>query len=150
MDKYEEFITSFAESAVRICKKYNLYPSVCIAQACIESTWGEDAIKTYNLFGRKAVNGDEYIELPTREQLEDGSYITIDAKFKVYHSFDEAFEDYCILLTEQEEYQPALIFIGKDRDSYIRRMALVYATEKKYADMIIDTINANELWRYDE
>lgn len=150
MDKYEEFIQSIADSAVKSCKQYGLYPSVCIAQACIESTWGEDAIGTYNLFGRKAVDGDEYIICPTREQLEDNSYITINAKFKKYNSFNEAFVDYCILLTEEPVYQPALIFIGKDRESYVRRMALVYATEKRYADMILNTIEANELWRYDE
>ena len=86
IDKYEEFIQSIANSAVKSCKRYGLYPSVCIAQACIESTWGEDAIGIYNLFGRKAVDGDEYIICPTREQLEDGSYITIDAKFKKYNS----------------------------------------------------------------
>ena len=149
MDRYQEYIESLAPYAVEVCKQYGLYPSVCIAQACIEGSWGDNAIAVYNIFGRKAVEGDEFITVPTREQLEDGTYITIMADFKVYKSFREAFEDYCILLTQEGYYIPAFIFIGKDREAYVRSMAQVYATEQKYADMILDTIRANDLGQYD-
>ena len=148
-DKYDAFIEQIAPAAIAACNKYGLYPSVCIAQTCIESSWGDNAIATYNLWVRKAVDGDNYVTLPTKEQLEDGSYITIMADFKVYQSFEEGFEDYCILLTEEPRYIPPLIFIGKDYESYVRAMAAVYATEKKYADMILDTVYANNLRRFD-
>ena len=61
MDKYDEFIEQIAPAAVEVCNRYGLYPSVCIAQTCIESSWGEDAIGVYNLWGRKAADGDEFI-----------------------------------------------------------------------------------------
>lgn len=145
----EDFIEWIAPTAVKICSKYGLYPSVCIAQSCIESGWGEATIGEFNLFGRKAVSGDKSITLQTSEQNEDGSWIEIDAPFKLYDSLDEAIEDYCILLTEEPCYMGALIFIGKDRDAYIEAMARVYATSQEYANSIKNTIRANNLTQFD-
>ena len=145
----EEFIEWIAPSAVKICGEYNLYPSVCMAQAAVESGWGEACIGEYNLFGRKAVSGDKSITLQTSEQNDDGSWIEIDAPFKLYDSLDEAIRDYCILLTEEPCYMPALIFIGKDRDAYIEAMAQVYATSQEYHNSIKNTIEANDLGKFD-
>lgn len=144
----EEFFEWIAPSAVRICEKYGLYPSVCMAQAAIESGWGEATIGEYNLFGRKAVSGDKQISLQTSECY-DGEWVEIMAPFKLYDSLDEAIEDYCILLTEEPVYMPALVFIGKDRDAYIEAMAQVYATSPEYHNSIKNTIRANNLTEFD-
>ena len=151
MDKMqpEEFFEWIAPSAVRICEQYGLYPSVCMAQAAIESGWGEATIGEYNLFGRKAVRGDKSIALQTSEQNEDGSWYEVIAPFKLYDTLDEAIEDYCILLTEEPVYMPALVFIGKSRDSYIEAMAQVYATSQEYPNSIKNTIKANNLTEFD-
>ena len=144
----EDFFAWIAPTAVKVCKEYNLYPSVCMAQAAIESGWGDACIGEFNLFGRKAVSGDESIVLQTSE-YEGGQWIEVDAAFKLYHSLDEAIRDYCILLTEEPCYMGALVFIGKDRDSYIEAMARVYATSPEYANSIKNTIRANDLDGYD-
>lgn len=144
----EQFFEWIAPSAVRICKQYGLYPSVCMAQGAIESGWGEATIGEYNLFGRKAVRGDKQIVLQTSECY-DGEWVEIDAPFKLYDSLDEAIEDYCILLTEEPCYMDALIFIGKDRDAYIEAMAQVYATSPEYHNSIKNTIESNMLYEYD-
>lgn len=144
----EDFFEWIGPVAQLICPLYGLYPSVCMAQAAIESGWGEYTIGKYNLFGRKAVSGDNYTTLPTDEYI-DGEWVVEDANFKLYDTLEEAIEDYCILLTEQEEYLPALIFIGKDMDAYIEAMASVYATSPEYATSIKNTIRANDLQGWD-
>ena len=147
----DDFFAWLAPSAVRICNEYGLYPSVCMAQAAIESGWGEYVIGEYNIFGRKAVSDDESIMVETQEQDRDtGEFYTITAPFKAYHSLDDAVRDYCILLTEEPAYLPALIFIGKNRDAYIDAMATIYATRETYPDDIKVTIKANELSAYDK
>lgn len=52
----ENFIALIAPTAQLICPKYKLFPSVCIAQACLESGWGRarpELSAVYNYFGRK-------------------------------------------------------------------------------------------------
>lgn len=147
----EAFFEWMAPATVKICKEYGLYPSVCMAQAAIESGWGEYAIGEFNLFGRKAVEGDSLIVVETEEQDRDtGEWYVIQAGFKLYDSLEEAIRDYCILLTEEEAYHSALIFLGKSRDAFIDVMAPIYATRETYPDDIKLTIRANDLDQYDE
>ena len=144
----EDFFEWIGPTAKLICPAYGLYPSVCMAQAAIESGWGEYIIGEYNLFGRKAVEGDRQTTLPTDEFI-NGEWVVVDAPFKLYDSLEEAIEDYCVLLTEEPVYQDALIFIGKSRDAYIESMASVYATSPEYANSIKATIEANNLQEWD-
>lgn len=147
----EEFFDWIGPAAMKICGEYGLYPSVCMAQAAIESGWGGDIIGEFNVFGRKAVDGDRSIVVPTEEQDRDtGEWSTIDAAFKLYDSLEEAIRDYCILLTGEGVYLPALIFVGKSRDAYIDTMAPVYATRETYPEDIKSTILANDLDQYDK
>lgn len=143
----EDFFNWIGPTARLICSAYGLYPSICMAQSAIESGWGEYTIGNYNLFGRKAVRGDKYTTLPTDEFI-NGQWVVEDADFKLYDTLDEAITDYCILLTEQEEYLDALNYIS-DRDAYIEHMASVYATSPEYANSIKNTIRANDLQEWD-
>lgn len=137
----EQFIEWIAPAAVKICSRYGLYPSVCIAQAAIESTWGADVIEAEpgdinsgratgfggaNFFGRKAVSSDplKKWEWTTENggpdaytEDEDHIYLgvhrwRIKAWFKLYPSMEEAVEDYCILLTEEPAYATVMAELG--------------------------------------
>ena len=145
--EYNEFIDWVAPVAQEICKKYALLPSVCIAQGALESAWGNSRIGEYNLFGRKAVNGDRSITVQTQECY-DGEWVTIDAAFKDYDSLEEAIEDYCILITEEPVYADCLTY-RYDLDPYVRILGSIYATDPEYANKILQTIHANDLEQYD-
>ena len=58
-DAQAAFLNKAAKQAVKAAKKYGTYPSVMIAQAIVESGWGESglAVNANNLFGMKAGNG---------------------------------------------------------------------------------------------
>ena len=142
----EEFIDWIAPVAQDICKKYNLFASVCIAQAALESGWGKYRIGEYNLFGRKAVEGDSSITVETQECY-DGNWQTISADFKDYTSLEEAVEDYCILITEEPVY--ACCLHQTTIEDFVNTLGPIYATDPDYSDKILQTIAACELEQYD-
>ena len=145
---YDEFIQWLAPTAQEETKKYNLPASVLIAQGAIESGWGESVIGQYNLFGRKWNGTGPYIDVSTQE-YEDGQYVTVIAKFQDYDSLEEAVDDWCVLMTEEPCYAPAVQALP-DTEQFVRLMAEKYATDPNYADEILETICANNLTQYDE
>lgn len=57
-DYQADFLKKTAKQATKVAKKYGVYPSVMIAQAIVESGWGQSglAVNANNLFGMKADN----------------------------------------------------------------------------------------------
>ncbi|EAX47559.1 Mannosyl-glycoprotein endo-beta-N-acetylglucosamidase [Thermosinus carboxydivorans Nor1] len=147
----DEFIAWLGPVAQRVCRKYGLPASVCIAQGALESGWGRYVIGEYNLFGRKAVAGDKSITVTTQEYI-NGEWVTINDEFKDYDSLDEAVEDWCVLMTEEPAYADALAVWQETHDveQFVRTMGPVYATDPEYADKVLATIRANDLTQYDE
>lgn len=146
----DEFIDFIGDTAGRICAKYNLPASVCIAQAILESGWGRYCIGQFNYFGRKWNGWGNYVRQQTTEYI-NGEYVTIYDKFQSYESLEEAIRDWCILITEEPAYADALAewrsrWVVED---FVYVLAPVYATDPDYADKIVATIEANDLYRFD-
>jgi flagellum-specific peptidoglycan hydrolase FlgJ len=143
----DEFIEWLAPSAQAQTRCYNLPASVLIAQGAIESGWGQSVIGQYNLFGRKWNGVGPYIELPTQE-YEGGRYVTIRAKFQDYPSLLHACDDWCILMTQEPCYAPAVAALP-NLTQFVRIMGAKYATDPDYANKVLATIRANNLTRFD-
>jgi flagellum-specific peptidoglycan hydrolase FlgJ len=142
----KEFLTEISAAAQRVCGRYGLRASVCIAQALLESDWGEHAIATYNVFGRKWVKTGNYIELPTKEFI-NGKWITVSAKFRKYDSYDEALTSYCELISHAP-YQ-AVKPNYANLEAYVRELGKMYATDPNYATKILNIIKMNNLTQFD-
>jgi flagellar protein FlgJ len=142
-DEYLEWIT---EPAKNVCEGYGLPYACVVAQGAIESGWGNTKIGKYNIFGRKAVEGDKYIEVETQEDDGTGNWYTITAKFKDYDSLEEAIDDWCQLM-EWRDYKPYADQYHEDGDleAFVRGIASIYATDIAYGDKIMQTIKACEL-----
>ena len=69
----EKFIKVVAPIAQRAAKPYGLFPSVTIAQACLESNFGQSELsrKYNNLFGVKGTDPNTSRELTTSEFVND-------------------------------------------------------------------------------
>lgn len=96
-ESQKEFIESIGAAAVSCYPSYRILPSLTIAQAILESGWGKSGLAAYhNYFGMKYVEGcgTPYVVKSTQEQLPDGTYITIDAKFRAYHTREEGIKGY--------------------------------------------------------
>ena len=146
----QTFINWLAPAAQAQCKCYDLPPSVVIAQAAIESGWGQYTIGQYNLFGRKWNGTGEYIEKWTQEW--DGSQmVDVLAKFQDYPDLLHAIDDWCILMTQEPVYANAwgIWCNTHDVNQFVRAMGQIYATDPDYADKVITTIQANNLTQFD-
>jgi len=148
MDK-KEFINKIKAKSLKLCKQYNILPSLMIAQACLESGYGKHAPGN-NLFGYKWTKkcGREYNFLWTKEYI-NGKYVSVQAKFRKYNSIEESLEDYAKLIGTARRYEP----VRKCSD-YICACKQVkkcgYATGKTYDLSLRKIIEQNSLQLIDE
>ncbi|EEW68131.1 putative bacterial surface layer protein [Lactobacillus helveticus DSM 20075 = CGMCC 1.1877] len=156
-DAQTEFLNKAAKEAVKAAKKYGTYPSVMIAQAIIESGWGQSglAVNSNNLFGMKADDswsGESYLAR-TREEKDGKSYY-INAIFRKYNSLKESFEDNGKKLREGVSWQP-LRYKGawlENANTYAeatKALTGTYATDSKYDIALNSRITSHNLNQYD-
>jgi flagellum-specific peptidoglycan hydrolase FlgJ len=108
--KYTKFIDSIKEGAIENYKKYKILPSITIAQAILETGWGESdlAIKYNNLFGIKANKSwkGEYVTLQTKEF----SNTIINDKFRKYEDKNQSIYEHAKFLYENKRYKDNGVF----------------------------------------
>lgn len=156
-DAQTEFLNKAAKQAVKAAKKYGTYPSVMIAQAIVESGWGQSAlaVNANNLFGMKASgwSGPTY-SAKTREEGKDGKSYYITAAFRKYNSFEESFEDNGKKLRNGVTWQP-LRYQGawlENANTYAeatKALTGTYATDSKYDVALDSRITSHNLNQYD-
>ncbi|MCR8746422.1 glycoside hydrolase family 73 protein [Romboutsia lituseburensis] len=151
------FIKSIEKGAKKSYKKYGIYPSVTIAQAILESGWGQSKLATEsnNIFGIKADiswNGD-YVEVITSENYDD----TITAKFRKYEDINKSIEDHAKFLVENPRYEEYGVFKAKNYKDQAQALEDAgYSTKQNksgefiYADMLIDIIKRYGLHKIDK
>lgn len=137
-----EFITTVGTLAM--AEKANrsrwVLPSVCIAQAALESGWN---LKAKTLFGIKG-NGNN---LRTTEYI-NGKYVMVTAAFKSFPSVAAAVHGYYDLICQSPRYAGAVN--NPDFRSAARAIKNGgYATDPSYADKIIRIIIDNHLTSFD-
>lgn len=96
----QAFIDSIGYSAASVASANDLYASVMIAQALLESSYGTSglaAAPNYNLFGVKGSYGGETVYMPTSEYL-NGEWVTATEPFRSYPSYAESFQDHANVL----------------------------------------------------
>ena len=142
----DDYLAMMVPAAQEVCANYHLPWQVVTAQGALESGWMEYTIGQWNLFGRKYGGWGNYIECETQEQNEDGSWITITAKFQDYDSLEQAIEDWCVLLEQESVYVNALAGVDTtDPIAVIEAIGPIYATDLSYSDKIIQTMKACDL-----
>lgn len=144
--------SSFFNALGPIAEKYDdtgLYPSVMLAQAALESNFGESQLSFdyNNYFGIKAHGHHRSVKLATTEYY-DGTETTIRDYFCVYSSPADCFEDYAELIVSNENYADA---VGAKSPAVAARALQEggYATDPYYASKVISVINEYNLTRFD-
>lgn len=151
----DEFIKKVGDLARNVGQEHDIYASVMIAQAILESGSGNSALASepnHNLFGIKGKFQGKGVTFSTLEQDEGGKNYQIQAEFRKYPSYKESLEDYAELLKDgisgnKNYYKPTWkseTSSFKDATKYLQGR---YATDKKYAeklDAIIDTYNLTD------
>lgn len=150
------FIDEIAPAAQMIEKKYQILPSLIIAQACLESGFGKSALATTgkNLFGIKGTYQGDFVLMPTKEWNKQKGWHTIEAKFRRYPSWKESIEDHAQLFVrglsreKTNRYQAVLGEINYKKATLAVKAA-GYATDPHYPDLLNTIIEQYGLTKYD-
>jgi flagellum-specific peptidoglycan hydrolase FlgJ len=146
-----EFIQKVAEGAIDSYKKYNIFPSITIAQAILESGWGQSGLtgKGNNLFGVKAYgwNG-AVVDMLTAEYNSDGSKYYVVASFRGYNSWAESIEDHSKVLLNDRYADVRSATNYRAAAEALR--AGGYATDPEYPQLLISIIESYGLYQYDK
>ncbi|HBM6576465.1 TPA: LysM peptidoglycan-binding domain-containing protein [Enterococcus faecium] len=150
------FITEIATYAQPIAQANDLYASVMIAQAVVESGWGSSALSQapyYNLFGIKGSYQGQTVYMDTLEFL-NNQWVNKKEPFRQYPSFAESFNDNAYVL-RNTSFGNGYYYAGtwkSNTKSYTDATACLtgrYATDPGYAGKLNNIIATYGLTQYD-
>lgn len=152
--KEQSFIQLILPVSQKMYELYDVRPSVSIAQAILESDWGESelAAEYNNLYGKKTDDLSRAVLMETSEFV-NGQWIVIQDYFKVYENVTESIEDHALLMVNgtnwnPELYHPVIEAATYEEASHALQQA-GYATDPTYPQKLIDLIEHYELYKYD-
>lgn len=146
------FINRIAPAAQQIGQEYDLYPSIIIAQAALESDWGCSTLgkaPNNNLFGVKGYFARQTVAQPTTEYDEQGHKFQVVSNFRQYASEYEALRDYAQTL-EAPLYQGVHRQNTKNYREATRALCGRYATDPEYDRKLNQLIDTYQLTKYDD
>jgi len=154
--KQSHFLSAIKQGAMDGAKE-GVLPSITAAQAILESGWGSSELAkapNNNLFGIKDSedwNG-ESVTVLTQEYV-NGGYITVNAAFRKYASWNDSVVDHAKFFTSTEWRKNNYRKVVNETDYRIAAQELKnagYATDPGYAGKLISLIEAYKLYEWDE
>ncbi|WP_343846670.1 flagellar assembly peptidoglycan hydrolase FlgJ [Bowmanella denitrificans] len=143
----KDFIAALLPQAEQAAAQLGLDPRALVAQAAVETGWGQQMIhlpsgqNSHNLFGIKADKrwqGDK--ALVNTLEYQQGMAKPQKAAFRAYDSFADSMQDYVDFIRDNPRYQQA---IGQSADSrrYFQELQKAgYATDPNYSDKIMQVM----------
>lgn len=151
-------INKFLNKIVPIVQKEYLkrdhwvLPSVCIAQAALESAWGTSAMmtKANAYFGIKAGSNwkGKVYSSKTKECYAGIGFTTITGVFRAYDSLADSISDYYNLICNNSRYASA-VNNSNPRNTITAIKNAGYATDLNYISDVMAIINKYNLTKYD-
>ena len=135
------------EPAQKVQEKLGVPFEVVIAQAALETGWGQKIIQdqngssSNNLFNIKADSrwsGDK-VQKDTLE-FEHGAMVKKSEPFRMYQTLNDSVNDYINFLSTSERYQDALQGSSNVEHFLQGLQKAGYATDPQYADKILGTL----------
>lgn len=148
----KDFINKIGILAQKDMKKSKVLASLTIAQAILESGWGKSSLATVGnaLFGIKAGSSwkGKIYNSKTKECYDGSTFVTIDAAFRAYDSWEESINDHSAFLCGSSRYKNV---IGET--DYKKACNAIYsagyATDPTYANKLINLIETYNLNQFD-
>ena len=142
----EEYIQTYKDIAMREMRNHKIPASITLAQGILESGAGNSTLarEAKNHFGikcHKGWTGDTYT-------MDDDEK---DECFRKYNNVEESFVDYSLFLTSRGRYSALFDLDITDYEGWAKGLkAAGYATNPKYAQLLIDRIELYDLTKYDQ
>ena len=152
-----QFLRNIIPAAQNVARGKDIYTSVMIAQAALESGWGTSALSkapNHNLFGVKGSYNGQSVNMQTLEDSGGQNYYSIQADFRKYPSYQESLEDYADKIVNGISGAP-LFYSGawkSKTNSYQDATAYLtgrYATDTAYGSKLNRIIEQFGLTKYD-
>ena len=141
----EEYIETYKDIAMREMKEHKIPASITLAQGILESGAGNSALarEAKNHFGIKCHKGWEGKTYTMDDDEKDEC-------FRQYKNAEESFRDHSLFLTGRSRYADLFKLDIMDYEGWAKGLkAAGYATNPKYAQLLIDRIKLYGLDRYD-
>jgi len=145
-DYRREYIETYYPVAIEKMQEYGIPASITLAQGILESGSGhsELAIKARNHFGIKCHNewsGETY-------RMDDDKP---NECFRKYADASESYDDHSAFLTSRSRYDFLFSYNKDDYKMWAHGLKKAgYATNPRYAQLLIKIIEENELYEYDK
>ena len=152
-----QFLRNIIPAAQNVARGKDIYTSVMIAQAALESGWGTSSLSkapNHNLFGVKGSYNGQSVNMQTLEDSGGQNYYNIQADFRKYPSYQESLEDYADKIVNGISGAP-LFYSGawkSKTNSYQDATAYLtgrYATDTAYGSKLNRIIEQFGLTKYD-
>lgn len=141
-----DYLEKYKEQAIREMHSSGVPASITLAQGMLESDYGNSPLAKYanNHFGIKCHKGWEG---PTFIQDDDEA----NECFRKYYDVYDSYRDHSQFLRTRERYASLFELKTTDYKGWATGLkAAGYATNPKYADLLIKIIEENKLYVYDE
>lgn len=138
---YDEYISEYAEIAIKQQKLHGIPASITLAQGLLESGAGksEMALNSNNHFGIKCHNNWKG---KTVTHFDDG----VNSCFRKYNKVEDSFEDHSAFLVQGARYRFLFQMDINDYKGWANGLQKAgYATDRSYADKLIRIIETYDL-----
>lgn len=142
----QEYIETYKDLAIREMLEFNIPASITLAQAILESGDGNSPLAKYakNHFGIKCHKGWDG---PTFFQDDDEK----NECFRKYSDVEESYRDHSLFLKNRKWYAELFDLKISDYKGWAYGLKKAgYATHPKYAELLIEIIEKNELYKLDK
>ena len=151
-DSQTDFINKMAPSVKQATREYNLYASLQMAQAILESGWGTSTLSTEanNYFGVKGSYKGQSVSMKTAEYDSNGNLYYVYADFAKYPTPLESMQGNASLLRNGVSWNHA-IYSGTWRENAssgsdaTKGLIPSYATDPNYATKLKSLISTYNL-----
>ena len=146
-----EFIMRLSIPAMESQRKSGVPASITIAQAALESAWGESGLAKAgnNLFGIKADSlwRGQTLTMNTKEFIK-GQWVVVPALWRKYPSWQASIDDHAAFLKRNPRYKAC--FACTSAPAFAKALAQAgYATDPTYADKVIGVMKQHNLMALD-
>ncbi|HAA2701729.1 TPA_asm: N-acetylmuramoyl-L-alanine amidase [Listeria monocytogenes] len=152
--KEQNFLNELSPRAQEIQEKHGILTSITLAQAILESDWGQSGLaqKGNNLFGVKGKSPQPMVTMTTKEFV-DGKWIEINANFRKYKDWNESLDSHAELFLNgtswnKDKYN-GVIAADDYKKAAQELQSTGYATDPDYAEKLINIIEKYDLALYD-
>lgn len=143
---YSDYIDKYKDISVRKMHEFKIPASITLAQGLLESGSGNSDL---------AVNANNHFGIKCHKEWTGMTYIMDDDEknecFRKYESPEESFNDHSLFLTSRPRYSGLFSLEMHDYKGWAHGLkAAGYATNPRYAELLIKIIEEHQLFLFDK